>query len=404
MIQFLCTLRDVWRSWWSPYFKDTEGQPIWAGLLVTFLFSTAIALVLTAFAWVFSAGRVDLGRVLWMNFVISQCIGFSIWFLFMAAGRVLGAERIDGFSGGRRAAFFSVLPLVGVVLGYALGFTLLAPGESRYSFRWLSGWFVAAVLLVWAVLSLVNWRFFANKIRLAETEKQLAAEGERAAQFKAQAVHAQLQSLQAQIEPHFLFNTLANVASLIDTGPDKAKVMLARLIDLLRASLDASRSASATLRQELELVRAYLDILSIRMGQRLSYAIDVPDALADLRFPPLLLQPLVENALKHGLEPKVRGGRIEVRARATDTELRLEVADDGLGFVPTASSGVGLSNLRARLAAKFGTAAHLSIEERTPGTRVILVLPLQACAAAGATQPQAAAAIVAPAARAARCP
>lgn len=380
MTSVLHTLRTTWRSWWSPYFNDSDDSSWWAGFAVTFLFNSAIAAVLTLWAWAFSR-QLDLGKALWWNFVIAQCIGFSIHLLFMLFGALFGAARIDAWRGLKRVAFFSVIPLLGVLVGYLLGFTLLGVdvlGRVRTTPKILAG-----VLLIWAVLTFFWWRFYAHKLKLAETEKLLAADRARAAQLEATAVDAQLRGLQAQIEPHFLFNTLANVVSLIDTRPADARHMLERLIELLRASLDASRSARATVAQEFGLLRAYLDILSIRMGARLHYEIDAPSEVRALPLPPLLVQPIVENAIRHGLEPKLDGGAVRVTARRLDAAdgaaLQIEVIDDGVGFgATTAGDGVGLANLRERIATMFGNRARLTIEDATPGTRVRLVLPLAA--------------------------
>jgi two-component sensor histidine kinase len=375
-MSILQTLGRAWRNWWSPYFRDSHGQPVWADLAVTFLFSTAIALVLTAFSWVFSGGRVDVSRALWMNLVVAQCIGFSIHGLFTLAAVAIGAERIDSWRGPRRALFFSLIPLAGATIGYALGFTLLSLTAGGLSFRWLTGWFVAGVLMIWAVMSVIWWRFYHHKVKLAEAEQQLAVDRARAAMLERQALDAQLRSLQAQIEPHFLFNTLANVVSLIDRQPADARRMLERLIELLRASLSASRSQQSTLGQEIDLVRTYLDILAIRMAGRLRYEIDVEPALRAYPLAPLLLQPLVENAIQHGLEPKLEGGHVRVVARAEGDVTEIVIEDDGLGFgATTRGGGVGLSNLRERLAALFAGAARLTIEDAQPGTRVRLRLP-----------------------------
>jgi two-component sensor histidine kinase len=375
-MSILQTLSRAWRNWWSPYFGDSQGAPVWADLAVTFLFSTAIALVLTAFSWVFSGGRVDVSRALWINFVVAQCIGFSIHGLFTLAAVAIGAERIDSWRGARRALFFSLVPLAGVTIGYALGFTLLSLTAGGFSFRWLTGWFVAGVLMIWAVMSVIWWRFYHHKVKLAEAEQQLAVDRARAAMLERQALDAQLRSLQAQIEPHFLFNTLANVVSLIDRQPADARRMLERLIELLRASLSASRSQQSTLGQEIDLLRTYLDILAIRMAGRLRYEIDVEPALRAYPLAPLLLQPLVENAIQHGLEPKLEGGRVRVIARAQGDVTEIVIEDDGLGFgATTRGGGMGLSNLRERLAALFAGAARLTIEDAQPGTRVRLRLP-----------------------------
>ena len=375
----ISTLRTAWRSWWSPYFRQSEGQPLWALALVTMLFSAAIGLVLTAFSWVFSAGRLDLWQLLWRNLVISESIGFSIFGLFALAAKLFGPARIDSLPGLQRALFFSLVPLAGVVLGYGIGFTLLGWGEGRSGFQWVSGWFVSGALMIWAVLTLIWWRFYRRELQLAEVEKQLAADRARAAELERQAVDARLRALQAQIEPHFLFNTLANVVSLVDAHPADAKRMLERLIELLRASLSASRARHATLGQEFDLCRAYLEILSIRMGGRLRYDITAAADLRGLPLPPMLLQPLIENAIQHGLEPKVDGGHVRLgAARTAEGLLEISVEDNGVGFgTMTRGGGVGLSNLRDRLAAQYGSRARLTIEDALPGTRVRLALPLE---------------------------
>ena len=200
-----------------------------------------------------------------------------------------------------------------------------------------------------------------EQIRTLSTEKQLA--------------QAQLRMLQAQIEPHFLFNTLANVVSLIETAPAKASAMLEHFIAYLRASLAASRTTEGTLGQEVDLLRNYLELLQIRMGSRLNYQIDVDDSLRSVRLAPMLLQPVVENAIKHGLEPKVDGGTVRVHVFRRNERLIARVEDNGLGFTPGAGAGVGLANLRERLAVLYDGQAHLEIEELSPGTAVVIELP-----------------------------
>ncbi len=371
------TLRSVWRGWWSPYFRDMQGHPLWAAVAVTFLFSLAIAVTLTAFVWVFSDYRSDPWRLLWTNFVIAQAIGFSIHGLFALVARLMGAERIDRWRELSRAALSSGVALLGVVIGYAIGFGLIAGVDPRVSFRWVQGWFVGA-LMIWALLSVFAWSYVRNQVKLAEARQQLANDRARAAELQRQALAAQLRTLQAQIEPHFLFNTLANVASLIDSAPADARRMLEQMIALLRRSLAASRTERVTLAEEAELLRAYLEIVGIRMGPRLRYEIDIPESLGGRTVAPLLLQPLVENAIRHGLEPKVEGGRVRVAARAAGGRLQLEVEDDGLGFGETTQGvGVGLVNLRERLAALYGESASLTIEDRHPGTRVRIALPME---------------------------
>ena len=176
---------------------------------------------------------------------------------------------------------------------------------------------------------------------------------------------AELRVLQAQMEPHFLFNTLSNVIALIRADPDKAARILELLSTLLRASLARARETEATLGEELELVRAYLEIQALRMSGRLEYAVNAAPGIADLRLPPLLLQPLVENAVLHGIEPKVDGGRIDVSAELSGGEVAILVRDDGIGM-GSERTGECVENVRGRLRGLFGEQASLAIAE-TPG-------------------------------------
>ena len=372
-------LRASWRSWWSPRWPRDPVGPVWLQIFWTGLFNTAIALGLTLLVWGF-ARRVDLAELLISNFVISHCVGYTIHGLFEAAGRLLGAARIEAFTWPQRVAFYSLLPIAGVFIGYALGLTLLGVDVVKVVSE--RPHLLLSITLLSVAMSAFWYRYMANKSRLAAAEAERERARARALAAEKQALDAQLRTLQAQIEPHFLFNTLANVASLIDAAPAEARRMLEQLIALLRASLSASRATSATLAQELELLHAYLDILAIRMGRRLRYRIDVPAELGAQPLPPLLLQPLVENAIKHGLEPKLAGGTVLVGARLRGDAFEITVDDDGLGFRPGPAAGVGLSNLRERLASLYGERARLAVEDLQPGTRVRVTLPRAASLAA----------------------
>lgn len=368
------TLRQAWRAWWSAeWVRERPHSPAWLQFALTFLFNLTIAIVLTALAWGF-ARRVDLAELFKWNFVIAQCIGFTIHGLFSLGLRLLGPARIEGLSMPQRVAFYAGIPIVGMFIGYGVALTLLGVDVVRAVLG--SPRVLVGMLLLSVVLSGLWYRVMANRARLAELEAERTREQARVLTLERAALDAQLRSLQAQIEPHFLFNTLANVVSLIDPAPDKARAMLERLIELLRASLDSSRATRTRLEDELRLVRAYLDILALRMGPRLAYSIALEPDLADRAVPPLLVQPLVENAIRHGLEPKVEGGRVEIAACVRAGQLEITVSDDGLGFRPGANSGVGLANLRDRLAALHGDRASMSIEDRQPGTRVRVCLPL----------------------------
>ena len=203
-----------------------------------------------------------------------------------------------------------------------------------------------------------------------------------------QVTEARLQALQAQVEPHFLYNTLANVQALTEVDPPAANQMVGHLIQYLRASLPKMRENSSTVGQEIERVRAYLNILKMRMGARLEFAIDVPDDLLTAPFPPMMLPSLVENAIKHGLEPQREGGRIDVvfarMFTADGDRIRLQVKDTGRGLSDApiqVGGGVGLSNLRERLAALYGEKAKFTIESNSPNG-VVATLELPATLAA----------------------
>ena len=180
-------------------------------------------------------------------------------------------------------------------------------------------------------------------------------------------MEAQLKMLQAQIEPHFLFNTLANLAGLIESNPKLARHLLEALNRYLRASLLRTRAEGGTLGDELDLLEAYLEVFKIRLGPRLDYTISAAPPLRALPFPPMLLQPLVENAIRHGIEPQVAGGRVRITATRDGGALELTVRDTGCGLGETPGSGLGLDNVRARMAALFGDSGTLEIAQPADG-------------------------------------
>ena len=211
-----------------------------------------------------------------------------------------------------------------------------------------------------------------------------------------QVTEARLQTLQAQVEPHFLYNTLANVQALNEVDPPAANQMVGHLIQYLRASLPKMRESSSTVGQELELVRAYLNILQMRMGSRLEFSIAAADDLLACAFPPMMLPSLVENAIKHGLEPQREGGRIDIvfeRVPRSDGQyLQVTVTDTGKGLAeqPSATGGgLGLTNLRERLAALYGMRGRFTLASHAPqGTVATIEVPQQSAAAYQASQPE----------------
>ena len=253
-------------------------------------------------------------------------------------------------------------------------------GASLDDTRW--PWFIAVGLL-W---TLVGGLAYALVVFAQEDEAARAALVEQACAREAlnvQVTQAHLSALQAQIEPHFLFNTLANVKRLYETAPGRGREMLSSLIGYLQAALPGMRRAGSTLAQELDLARAYLTILQMRMGERLQFSVEAPAELLAAEMPPLVLGTLLENAIKHGIGALPEGGRIDIRAtREGDGRLRLEVRDTGAGFIGEAGSGVGLANTRSRLAALYGDAAQLSLSMNAPrGVVASVVLPLRPVAA-----------------------
>jgi sensor histidine kinase YesM len=196
-------------------------------------------------------------------------------------------------------------------------------------------------------------------------------------ELERQALDARLRLLQAQVQPHFLFNTLANVRELVDSGSSQASAVLNSLIAYLRAAVPRLNEPATTLGQELDLVRAYLELMHMRMPDRLQFEIHADDAARALRCPPMTLLTLVENAVRHGIDPGEEGGRIEVRVRVQDGRCRAQVIDTGVGLRNSGESlGTGLSTLRERLELTFGGDARLRLVTQEPrGVRAEVDFP-----------------------------
>ena len=216
-------------------------------------------------------------------------------------------------------------------------------------------------------------KYFLGRSRRALAVAEEKTQEAQLSHLSRQITEARLQALQAQVEPHFLYNTLANVQALTEVDAAAANQMVGHLIAYLRASLPKMRESTSTVGQELERVRAYLNILQMRMGDRLQFSIDADSEVLACSFPPMMLPSLVENAIKHGLEPLREGGRVDIVVRTVDNamgkRILVQVKDTGKGLsdLPVqAGSGVGLTNVRERLAAMYGDAARFSIESNTP--------------------------------------
>lgn len=220
------------------------------------------------------------------------------------------------------------------------------------------------VLIYWALVAGVHAldQFGRGRARVADAEGKLN--------------QAKLQLLRAQLQPHFLFNALNAVSELIHEDADRADQMIGRLSDLLRATLDAHDRAEVTLDEEMDLVRCYLAIQEVRLGDRLAASIEVPPDAARIHVPHLLLQPLVENAIEHGIGPRASGGVVRLSAGVAAGRLTVSVEDDGVGWTPESREGIGLANTRARLASLYGEAASFTMAGRPGGgTSATVVLP-----------------------------
>ena len=239
------------------------------------------------------------------------------------------------------------------------------------------GWGIG--LTIHGMQTFADRSFFGAEWEEKKVEELMARENLKLVSREKQLMQAQMRMLQAQIEPHFLFNTLANIQSLIGRSPDKANLMMDNFIAYLRETLSASRAQNGTVKQEFDLLRHYLDLIKIRMADRLQYELFVDPTLTDAALAPMLLQPVVENAIKHGLEPKVDGGMVRVFANREGDDMMLTISDTGFGFSDNADNkgtGVGLANLRERLAVLYDGRATLEIADANPGTSIRIRVPL----------------------------
>lgn len=324
------------------------------------------------------------GRGFVVQLVYSEAIALSSWLLIDVGRFFLGAWRGPyKFPHGWKKVPFV---LFGIVGGYLAGTSIGDAYSGKSTWALLSHAPEAFLsitlgsLMVGIAFSYVFYSLGALAHHRADAEAA-----------RRQAAENQLKLLESQLEPHMLFNTLANLRALIAVDPPRAQAMLDRMIAFLRATLNASRTDMHPLRLEFARLADYLELMGIRMGERLATRLDLPEALAGHPVPPLLLQPLVENAIKHGLEPSVAGGRIEVGARLDGDRLVLTVRDTGVGLpsaLPEASTGFGLDQVRKRLATVYDDRASLVIGPAVGdegGTLAVVSLPFDPTASHAAT-------------------
>jgi signal transduction histidine kinase len=342
--------------------------------LLGFLFWTFIGLSF-AFQFYISSAKADLD-VSW-----KQAVSFALgdWYVFaLLAIPVVSLARRFGFESGSRLKS-AVVHGCGSV-AFSLAFIVLR--------AWVGTWQGAASFLeAFRPLLVKTWHFnlviywvivavsFAFDYYRKYRERELSA-----AELEKQLAQARLQALQMQLNPHFLFNSLHSISALMHQDVEGADRMIARLSDLLRAALGSSDTQEVTLREEFDLLQRYLAIEQIRFGDRLKVRIEAPPELLDALVPNLILQPLVENAIRHGIELRAKPGRIELRAQRANGALVLEVSDNGPGLPSSEPihEGVGLSNARTRLRTLYGDAHGLELGQAPEGGLLVrLTLPFR---------------------------
>jgi len=308
------------------------------------------------------------GKAYAVSLVYSIAIGTCIWALID-----FGRDRIDpGSATGWPRGWRSVLLLmVSIPSGFVVGITL---GDRWFGWsswqEWPSHRLLDSLMLTVVASAVISY-FFYSRGRSAGLLR-------RAAEARRDANEARLKLLEAQLEPHMLFNTLANLRVLIATDAPRAEAMLDHLVAYLRATLDGARAAWHPLADEYARLDDYLALMAVRMGERLAYSLELPPALGKARIPPLLLQPLVENAIRHGLEPQLAGGRVDVTTTLEDGRIRIVVSDTGRGLGKGLQQpGFGTRQVYERLATAWGEAADVRFLPLEPqGTRVVIRLPI----------------------------
>jgi signal transduction histidine kinase len=339
-------------EWSAQRVRQIAGWNFSRQLLIMLVLNLLIAVFLTTS---------NVGKGFVETLEVCNAIGFCIWGAFELL-RLIFRERISVFA----------LALVAIPAGFLLGSKIaglfgtrdiisIVAHDPAHEWRMLAGSLMVAVFAT---------AFFIFYWRAEAYRADLQSERRRAAEALQSETSAKLALLQAQIEPHFLFNTLANAQSVIESDPGTAKAILEHLNQYLRVSLGRTRRAASTLADEIGLVGALLAIARLRLGNRLRYFITVPDELKDARLPPLLLQPLVE--------PAVSGGVIQIDIRRQGDSLRMCVTDSGVGLNANSPEGVGLANVRGRLVSLYGDRGRLAIYQNEPhGVVAEITMPLQ---------------------------
>ena len=327
----------------------------WATMLATALFSFGIAVIVWA---------LSIDTQFWESLAVSLSIGLTINLAFILLSPIL-LKYLN--------PYLVPIPVtaIGLAVGLIIGGTIIS---GQPLFFYVGNY---ATLVLGIFFGIVGFIIFSTSARLKQTTIALTQANLEKEQQEKLLLENELKLLQAQIEPHFLFNTLSNIAGLIHTKPDAAEATLHNLTTLLRSSLKRTRTDSITMGEEIEIARAYLDIHKIRMQNRLEYSLQMDPQLELCQVTPMLMQPLIENAIMHGIDPLEEGGKVCVSAKVAEANVVIEVCDTGAGMSTYSKQGTGLTNIKKRLHAVFGANASLELSDNHPrGVITRLTMPM----------------------------
>ncbi|MBI5417835.1 histidine kinase [Candidatus Poribacteria bacterium] len=331
--------------------------------LYVFIFNTIIALFLTI---------IKFGGSLITNFIYSQCIGnLCALSTYIASRFTTNSNPII------KLAIAILAMIIGIILGITIG--SMANGISiitfinEYSTSFIQT--IAISLLFSAIIAYI----FISRENITIAKAQVLEEKLKNISNEKNILETNIRLLQAQIEPHFLFNTLSTILSLMDSDINKSKIMMEDFTNLLRTSFSKTMDKNTAIYDELEIIKSYINIFKVRMRNRLIFKTNIPDNLMQYHIPSMLIQPLVENAIKHGIEPKIEGGEILIQINTTVDKMHIAVIDTGIGFkIDTKSNGVALNNIKKRLELLYGNNAQLIMEENKPtGVKSIIEIPYE---------------------------
>jgi len=341
-----------------------ESQPLWQQFIIVLIFNSFIAVVIHL---------VVSDSILLNQIILSQSIGLSIFLNFIIFANILELKKwklIVPLVLGSFCGVVVVIVIQAMMIDASFGMIL---NDLKLNYT-----NVLSILFTAIFFGLIITFFFVGREQMLRTKTKLQALKINNLDQQKTIAETNLRLLQAQIEPHFLFNTLSNVISLVDKEPQKSKALLESLTDFLRSSLKRSTDRHQSLQGEISLITNYLDIMKIRIGKRLKYSIHLQDEIVDCSFPPLLLQPLVENAIIHGIEPLPEGGVIDIDIAKDEDKLCITVSDTGIGLATDNIKGFGLTNIRDRIRRMYSNNGRLEIEENKPrGVKAAIEIPYE---------------------------